>query len=224
MGNSMIARRTLLAVAATIPFCKPAAVFGAGGDLPVPPSRRLSFRLLRDDSEIGLHTITFDAIGDTLAVLVDVNVLVKLGPIPVFRYTHRAIERWQGRRYLGLESRTDHDGEPNWMRAVTTDAGLVVEGSKAPRYIAPPGVFGTTYWNQDMLRDQVIGSEDGRLFTIRRTALDIEPIPLATGGTIPARHYNIAGGLQLDLWYDTVGQWAHLAFTRYGATVIYQKL
>jgi len=220
----MIARRTLLAAATTIPFCDPAAALAGARDLPIPPSRRLGFRLLRDDSEIGLHTVTFDTMGDTLAVLVEVNILVKLGPIAIYRYSHRGVERWQGRRYLGLETRTDHDGEPHWMRAVATDEGLVVEGSKAQRYVAPPGVFGTTYWNQDMLRDQVISSEDGRLFTIKRTALDIEPVPLATGSTIPARHYNIAGGLQLDLWYDTAGQWAHLAFNRYGATIVYQRL
>jgi hypothetical protein len=157
-------------------------------------------------------------------VLVEANVLVKLGPIPIYRYSHRGVERWQGRRYLGLESRTDHDGELHWMRAVTTDQGLVVEGSGAPRYVAPPGVFGTTYWNQDTLRDQVIGAEDGRLFNIKRTVMGIEPVSLASGATIPARHTNITGALQLDVWYDTAGQWAHLAFTRYGATIVYQKL
>ena len=220
----MIGRRTLLAAAATLPLGDPAAAFAEGGELPVPPARRLGFRLFSNESEIGLHTVSFDTIGGTLAVLVEVNILVKLGPVPIYRYTHRGVERWQGRRYLGLETRTDHDGEPHWMRAVATDQGLVVEGSKTSRYIAPPGVFGTTYWNQDTLRDQVIGAEDGRLFTIKRMELGIEPVPLASGARIPALHTNISGALQLDVWYDTAGQWAHLAFTRYGATITYQKL
>jgi hypothetical protein len=82
----------------------------------------------------------------------------------------------------------------------------------------------TTFHNKAMLQDHVINSEDGRLFDIKPTALAVESVPLANGGTARARRYRLDGDLMLDLWYDDAGQWAHLVFNRDGSTVIYEKL
>ncbi len=218
----MISRRvcmtTGLAAVSSVPSPSQAAA-----RLPVPASGRIGFQMLRNGDVIGSHALNFASAGDVLTVSVAIDILVKFGPVPVYRYKHRATETWRGGVFTGIESVTDRDGTPHRMRAETTAAGMVVEGSKAPRYTAPPGVFATTYWNKAMLQRQVINSEDGRLFDVTPVALSEETVP-AAAGTLRARHYKLDGDLPLDLWYDAAEQWAHLVFTKDGSTVIYHRL
>jgi hypothetical protein len=220
----MISRRDCLASGATAAFLAPATgLAAASAALPVPPSGQLGFRLLRNGERIGSHTLVFTPKADILTVTVAIDILVKLGPIPVYRYRHRATERWQDGSFIGIESQTDKDGTALRMRAERTGDGMVVEGSQTARYIAPPQTYPTTYWNKVMLQDRLINSEDGRLFTVTPRPLGEEDVRQA-GNAIRARHYRIDGDLMLDLWYDTMGQWAHLVFIKDGATIVYEKL
>jgi hypothetical protein len=44
---------------------------------------------MRHGAPIGTHVMTFHGDGDGLIVDIAVDVLVKFGPIPLVRYTHR---------------------------------------------------------------------------------------------------------------------------------------
>jgi hypothetical protein len=215
----MIPRRSLLATATLAAVSRPALAA-----LPVPPSGKIGFRILRKGDVVGTHQLTFTTNGDALAVAVEIDFVVKLGPIPVFRYSHRATESWQGGQFVALESKTNHDGDPQFVHARREAAGVVVEGSKTQRYTAPPEALPTTYWNKAMLAAHVINSEDGRLFAVKPAALAEESVPLASGATIRARHYTLSGELDLDLWYDAADQWAHLVFSSQNNTFVYEKL
>lgn len=217
--HKMISRRACMALPLVALAAKPAVAMA----LPVPQTGRIAFRMLRKGDVIGSHALDFSQAGDRLSVAIAIDILVKLGPVPVYRYRHRATEIWQGGVFTSIESSTDRDGTPHRMRAELTPQGLVVEGSKAPRYVAPPNIYATTYWNKVMLQRAVINSEDGRLFDVRPTALAEEIVPAASG-TLRAKHYKLDGDLPLDLWYDAAGQWAHLVFTKDGSTIIYEKL
>ncbi len=216
----MILRRTLLA--ATAASALPIAAVAAA--LPVPPTGRIGFQILRKGDVIGTHELTFSGPPDSPVVRVAIDMLVKFGPVPVFRYQHRATETWKSGQFVSLESKTNHDGTPHFVTARREQAGIVVEGSKTQRYTAPDGTLPTTYWNKAMLGSRVINSEDGRLFNVTHAALAEEAVPLASGATTRARHYNVSGELDLDLWYDDFQQWAHLMFTKDGNTIIYEKL
>ncbi len=218
----MILRRAWLAAVASSAIAVP--VGAATPRLPVPPSGGVSFRLIRNGTAIGTHTLTFVEAGDALTVTIAIDILVKFGPIPVYRYNHRATETWQDGRFVGLASTTDSDGTPLRMRASMEPEGLVVEGTRTQRYVAPPMTFATTYWNKAMLQPQVINSEDGRLFDVTPTTLAEEAVRTAAGTLVRARRHRLAGDLRLDLWYDATDRWAHLEFTKDGSTVIYEKL
>lgn len=215
----MILRRSLLAAPAIVALTSP-----AHAALPVPPGGRIGFRILRKGDVIGTHELAFSRNADELAVAIAIDFVVKLGPIPLFRYKHRATERWQGGQFVSLQSKTDHNGAAQFVNARTEASGMVVEGSKTQRYVAPPGAMATTYWNKAMLGPHVINSEDGRLFACTPAALGQESVPTASGATIPARHYTLSGDLNLNLWYDAASQWAHLVFTTEGNTFDYEKL
>ncbi len=217
----MISRRGLMSgagLAAALPSRAQAA-------LPVPPDWRIGFRMLRNGDVIGSHHLDFARRGDALVVSVAIEILVKLIGIPIYRYSHRATERWQGDRFISIDSRTDRDGSPRTMQALRGEDGVVrVTGTRTAPYNAPEGVLPTTYWNKAMLQNQLINSEDGRLMQLPLTPGGIENVRMASGQTIPARRYHYGGELNLELWYDESGQWAHLEFTKDNSTIIYEKL
>ncbi len=197
----------------------------AASPLPVPSSGRLAFALIRHDSNIGTHTITFDQQGDTLTIHVDVDVLVKFGPIPLVRYAHHNVEVWRNNRLDQLEATTDKNGTKLYVSAHRTDAGLSVVGSAAKPYIAPEDALPTTYWNKRLLNAPMIGTQDGMLVHPAVRDLGVDPVPVAAGGRIPATRYSLRGDLDLDLWYDQTATWAGMEFSvADGSVVHYERL
>jgi len=215
----VIARRTLLAGLAAI------GGRGALAGLPVPQGNRLAFRLMRHGSAIGTHTIIFSRDGDLLTVDIAVDVLVRFGPIPLVRYTHRNQEIWHRDRLVGVASQTDRNGTKLHMQARWNGSALAVEGSGTRPYIAPENALATTHWNPDMLLGPMIGTQDGLLVRPAVTQQPVEPIRLASGDAIRARHYRLSGDLDLELWYDPSDTWAGLRFAADDGSVIsYERL
>jgi len=216
-----ISRRDVVAALPMLPLLATSAA--ALPALPVPPGGRIGFRMLRNGEPIGSHVLTFQQSGEALVVSIAIDIQVKLIGMTLYRYSHRATERWQGGQFASIESQTDRDGTPRQMRAVREPDGVVVEGTNAKRYVAPPVALPTTYWNRAMLEPRLINSEDGRLLGVTVTEGALDRVPTAAG-PVPARHYRLEGELQLEIWYDEAGQWAHLQFTKDGSTIIYEKM
>ncbi len=215
----MIGRRAILLAGATI-AARPAAAA-----LPVPPGNGLAFRMIRHGSEIGRHILTFERRGDTLTVRISVEAQITLLTIPVAHYSHHAVETWQGETLVGLNGQTNKNGEKQWVDARRTGEGMVVQGSQTARYIAPPQAIGITYWNKRMLNGPMISMDDGLLVRPKVAEVRAEAVPVASGGTIPAEHYNISGSFNVDVWYDNTGAWASLALDiADGSEVRYQRL
>ncbi len=226
----MIARRPLLLggaclSAATGALAPGRLIRGAAAmqALPVPNGDALTFHLIRHDDNIGTHTIRFDQQGDTLTVKIDVEVLVKLGPIPLVRYTHHALEVWQNDRIQQLESSTDKNGTKLFMSAHRTAAGLSVVGTAAEAYIAPEDALPTTYWNRRLLAVPMIGTQDGMLVHPVVRDLGLDPVLVAAGARIPANRYSLRGDLDLDLWYDETHTWAGMQFSVADTSVIHYE-
>jgi Family of unknown function (DUF6134) len=193
--------------------------------LPVPQGNVLAFRLVRRGSEIGRHMVTFEPRGDALAVRVTVDALVTLVSIPIVRYAHRAVETWQDGNLIGLTGETDKNGQHEWVKAERGSEGLVVTGSKTRRYVPPEPAGATSYWNKGLLGGPMISLEDGVLLRPKVTPSAPEAVPLASGGSVSADHYNLSGSFNVDLWYDRSGTWASMAFSvPDGSSVHYERL
>jgi hypothetical protein len=197
----------------------------ATASLPVPSGDSLAFRLMRHGTDIGRHTLAFDRKGEMLTVRVAVEARVTLLAIPFVHYTHRVVETWQNGQLAGIDGETDKNGRNEWVRARRGADGLVVDGSRTAQYVAPEPAIGTSYWNKHMLDGPMISMEDGVLLRPKVTRLASEPIPLASGATIAASHYNLSGSFNVDVWYDQTDTWAGLAFTAAdGSDVRYERL
>jgi hypothetical protein len=215
--GTMIGRRPLLVAAAGLPlaeFARPAAAA-----LPVPRANALQFKVLRGDSEIGKHVLTFERAGNRLSVHVAVDLAVSIGPVTVFRYTHRGLETWEDERYVAFESTTNHDGKPHFCKVARgADGALQVESDLGGKYTAPENALTTTYWNKAVLSVPMINSEDGRLMHEPVKDLGAQPVKLASGVEVQANRYNQSGVVPLDIWYDAAPSWVHLVFYRNGDT------
>jgi hypothetical protein len=193
--------------------------------LPVPPNNMLAFRLIRHGSEIGRHTLIFEPRGDTLTVRIAVDALVTLLSLPIVRYKHHVVEIWQDGALASVTGETDKNGQLEWVSARRGNEGLVVLGSKTDRYIAPEPAGSTSYWNKRLLDGPMISLEDGVLLRPKVVDEHVENIPLASGTTIPADHYNLSGAFRVDLWYDKTDTWASLGLpAKDGSYVHYERL
>jgi Family of unknown function (DUF6134) len=215
----LIGRRGVLLAGAAMPVRQAAAA------LPVPPGDTLVFRLIRHGSDIGRHTVTFERQADTLTVRVAVDALVTLLSIPIVRYNHRVVEVWQAGALVSVTGETNKNGTREWVNARSGSDGLEVHGSKTERYIAPQPAGCTSYWNKALLNGPMISLEDGVLLRPKVVEERKETIPLASGGTIPADHYNLSGAFKVDLWYDQTDTWASLGLSAAdGSYVHYERL
>ncbi len=202
----MIGRRLMLAAPAML------AIRPAYAALPVPPGGRLAFHILRKGSTIGEHTETFQQSGTTLIVSVLVEIAIGIGPVKFFRYKNSATVRWEAEQVVSIDAETNDDGTPQRMSARRDSSGLVVEGSKAVRYVAPPRSLPGTHWNRAMLDAPFINTEDGRLMHPTVTLAGTEKVAV-TGGTVDAQHFALRGDANLDTFYDLTPAWVGLRFT-----------
>ena len=98
------------------------------------------------------------------------------------------------------------------MTARRDENGLAVEGSKTPRYIAPPRSLPGTHWNRAMLDAPFINTQDGRLMHPVVAFAGTERLEVV-GGLVDARHYTLRGDVNLDTFYDLGAVWAGLKST-----------
>ena len=204
------------------------AATGRARGLPAVPGRdSLTFNIIRRGGRIGTHTVAFTELpGDGLDVHIAVNVLVKLGPIPLVRYAHHGLESWRAGRLAGVQTHTDRNGTDLQMRAWRAKPGLEVEGTDTTPYVAPPNALPTTYWNPRMLDGPMIGTQKGTLVTPKVTEIGAERIPLANGRAVATHHYAIRGtDMHVDVYYDFDQVWAGMSFTvEDGSLITYQRL
>jgi hypothetical protein len=195
----MIARRGLL-------------VGGAALALTIPgmAATDLRFDVLRNDSNIGHHNVSFHTDGDTLVANIAVEIVVRFGPIPVFRYTMTMRETWRGDRFLSLESETNDDGKHFRVQTTTADNQVIVQADGAPRAILAPGTIPLTHWNRLCMERPLFNPQDGVPIASTVVSRGEEMVPLADGKMVRATHYALVGKVNLGDWYDGTGQWAAL--------------
>jgi len=184
-----------------------------------PVENRLAFDIRRDGASIGGHRVAFRRDGDRLEVDIEIDMMVSIAFIPVFRYRHRNREVWRDGRLISLDSETDDDGRLFAVSARATADGLRVTGS-AGDLLVPSDVLPTSYWNARTVRQtRLLDSQRGRLLDVQPQLLGQET--LESGAA--ARRYRVSGDIDLDLWYSPEGEWLKIAFEARGASVSYAR-
>lgn len=209
-----IGRRSMIAWIAAIPASASAA-------LPIPMTPRTAFRVVRNGSAIGQHVLSFAGEASRLTVQIAVDLAVGFGPITLYRYRHRATERWENGRVVGFEAETNDDGAVSTVVMRRDGNALAVESSAAGRYRAPPDALPATHWNRRMLDGPFINTQTGELLRPSVVRTGVQPLPWSPQRR--AERYVLSGDVELETWYDASHTWLGLSFRgRDGSSIHYE--
>ena len=226
---ALFGRRAVLAGMAA-----PLVVPASGLTAALPSNGRIVFRVMREKKHIGQHELTFTASPGGMVIAISVDIVLKFGPIPVFRYRLTGTESWRDGVMVAAEARTNNDGHDEYMHAVRDRDGMWVTGShnaqrpneraNAERYRAPDDAFLATHWNIGQCAGPWINPQNGALLRPGITAHPPELLQSGSGPATLARRLDASGDAELSLWYDSEDQWTALRFhARDKSLVIYER-
>jgi hypothetical protein len=180
-------RRAVLAGGLALPFLA-TPVFAAG--------RALSFAVFRNGTKIGEHHVAFTGDGDALTATADATMTVRLGPVPVFKYKHHAVERRIGGAFASLEAATDSNGKREHVSAERAASGVrIINASGA--ITAPAAANPLTHWNPRVFNGPLFNPQTGKM--LKAVARKVAP-----------NHWAIRGEAEIDDFYDDAGAWLAL--------------
>lgn len=204
--------KSLLTAIAACLVLSPAAAFAAELDA--------AFDILRKGERIGFHAVSVEEMaGGGARVETRIDMKVKVGPIPVFRYEHVSTEIWKDGLLQSVESRTDNNGKDETLRVRRDGDALVVDGTKY-RGPGPGDVIPSSYWNKVILgATTLLDTQNGRLIDVKVESLGQTPSPSGDS----AEQHRISGSVDLNLWYDGP-RWVGADFFVRGQALTYRPV
>ncbi|WP_372784885.1 DUF6134 family protein [Phenylobacterium sp.] len=158
--------------------------------------RDLTFAVFRNGSRIGEHHVTFAGGQDALTATTDAVMTVRLGPVPVFRYHHHAVETRKDSAFVSLETATSSNGKKEHVLAERRGGAVRVEGSTGHETLAADA-NPMNHWNPQAFLGPLFNPQTGRPLKVRATRV------------APGR-WQIRGEAEIDDAYDETGAWLSL--------------
>jgi len=190
----------------------------------MPPEGTLRFSVMRNNSRIGQHIVEVRRDGAAWTARINVEIVVSIGPIAVYRYTLTARETWRDDRFATFDSDTNDDGTRLAVRAARQADGVAVEASGAARAILAADAIPLTHWNRQCMRAPLFSARNGERHRPTVQPRGEEMVALADGSRIRAERYTLSGDVALDDWYEASGAWAAMRTTgRDGSTIEYRR-
>jgi hypothetical protein len=174
------------------------------------PASESNFSVFLDDKPIGEHRFSIGGTEDARSVVSEASFTVKLLGLTVYRYRHRAVEKWRGDCLRELTATTDDDGKASRVRTEAEGDGLAVV-TDAGRQALKGCVMSFAYWNPAIQRQpRLLNAQTGRSESVQ--------VSRAGGGTVEVRgrqvaatRWRIDGPAQpIDVWYSAQGEWVGL--------------
>lgn len=179
-----------------------------------------AFDIIRKGKRIGFHAVNVEDTADGgTRVETRIEMQVKFGPVPVFRYQHVSTETWRDGRLQTVESRTDNNGKEEALNVRREGDSLIIDGT---RYRGPgPGdAVPSSYWNKAIVSTRtLLDTQNGRLIDV--TVEDLGQTPSPTGA--PAEQHRLTGTVDLNLWYQGE-HWVGADFVVRGQALTYRLI
>ena len=179
-----------------------------------------AFDIMRKGERIGFHAVNVEDAGDgSLRVETRIEMQVKFGPIPVFRYEHNSSEVWRDGRLESIESTTDNNGKAERLNVRRAGETLLIDGTRFQGE-GPGDAIPSSYWNKSIVSTKtLLDTQNGRLIGVTVASLGNTPSP--TGAT--AEQHRITGSVDLNLWYDG-DRWVGADFVVRGQALTYRLI
>ena len=156
------------------------------------------FLIKHEGKVIGFHHVRGRETALGLVVDTDVEMRVKFGPIPLYKYDHESREVWRNGEIISIESATNDNGTKTSVFAHRKGDTLLIDGTlysgPAPVDAVPP-----SYWDRSLINSRsVINTQTGEILDV-----GVEHIgPSAAPDNQAAEQYRISGTIEVDVWYD----------------------
>lgn len=178
-----------------------------------PPLGRFHYTVTRDGSPIGTHVRTLRQAEGVLVVETEIDLSVELLTVSLYRYSHRAVERWRSGTLIGLDSETVKNGTAKRLRGARGDDGiLTLENHKGEQRRFEASPIATTLWHPATPEaDQLLEVEDGWMKRNVAQQVGLDAVPVGDERR-EARHYRLGGEVDREVWYDARGLLVRVAF------------
>ena len=217
-------RRTLLVsglAASAIPLQRVAAAESTTG---VPPTGRILFEVFRNESRIGTHTLDFTCAGQSVTARIAIRLAAGLGPITLYRYAMDATERWEGGRFVALDTATNDDGTAHAVSVRRSGEGLLVRANGEPPSQLPGNALPLTHWAIATMSAPLFNPQDGTPIPDRAVPEASEAVRMLNGSSVQAKGYRLTGAFALQDWYDESQLWVKLkAKAKDGSDIDYRR-
>jgi hypothetical protein len=179
------------------------AVLAAGLILPLAPGlaraapRNLTFAVFRNGAKIGEHHVAFSGDDASLTATTDAVMTVKIGPVPVFRYHHHAVEKHAGGVFASMETTTSTNGKDEHVAAERTGGGVRVDCTYGKTTLSAD-TNPMNHWNEQIFSGApLFNPQTGKILKVKVAK-------------VAAHHVAIRGETEIDDFYDEAGTWQSL--------------
>jgi hypothetical protein len=218
-GLSLHSRRRTLAV---IGGGLLAAGFGPAAAAAARPDRR--FKVYRQGTAIGSHTVRFGAADGGMRVASRLDLAVKVAFVTLFHYRQTAEDLWRGGVLVQSRIETDDDGRKTRIVVERRDGKLAVEGRHGGYSVDLGAMTDLCFWHEGITRQRyLIDGKDGELTRIA-TGPGVEETIRVGDAIIAARRFTIKVSEKRSgtIWYDAAGNWVKARLNTRGETLDYE--
>jgi len=161
------------------------------------PPPKLAFNVFRNGTKVGQHHLAFSGADGDWTVTTDVDMVVKVGPVPVYKYKHNAVEKWSAGKWQSVEATTNGNGKITKASARAMGGYTQIVGPKGA-VRGPADAAPLSHWNQASFGKPLFNQQEGKLLKV--TCTRIKP-----------GHWQIRGEAEIDDFYDGQGNWVGLS-------------
>lgn len=180
-----------------------------GAALAVP--NRLAFTVFRNGTKVGEHVVVFTGDDAARTATTNVAMTVKVGPVPVYKYKHTAIEKWVDGKWASIETSTNGNGKMTKASARQMGTYVAITGP-AGASRGPANALPLSHWNQGNFGKPLFNQQEGKMLKVNVT--QVKP-----------GHWQVRGDAEIDDYYDASGNWMALkGKLEDGSTMEYKRV
>jgi len=157
---------------------------------------KLAFQVFRNGTKVGEHQMTFAGDEGAQTVATDVDMVVKVGPVPVYKYRHNALERWAGGKFVSIDATTNGNGKIQKTSARAMPGYVQITGPKGA-VRGPADAVPLSHWNQASFGKPLFNQQEAKMLKV--VCAKVKP-----------GHWQIRGEAEIDDFYDGSGNWLAL--------------
>jgi hypothetical protein len=183
----------------------------------------IKFAILRNDDQIGTHTIEINRAGPETSVKVVTDLTVTVLFITAYRLTHTSTEKWLEGRLVSLTSTTNNNGTRHAVSVAETPAGMEIKAdgkiSRGDRSLMPGSL-----WNQELMRQKVmLDAQEGNILPLSVVDHGTQQLTVKSRA-VRAHKYTLKSKYTQDVWYDEQGRLVHARLVASDGSVILYRL